>query len=310
MNRWLVAALALIAVSIASVYLLIPSHLVVTKIELLNCNRDAADRVLQDTAGWVRWWPGTERKGRQLLYRGAEFRMSQRLNKGAEILIDYQGREVPSVLNIFSLIRRDSSFIQWQFSCESGWDPLRRIGQYRRAKKLKEDMGVIMDSLRHFAGNTENVYGIAIEEASTNDSFLVETSRKVKGYPGTAVIYGVVHRLESFAARRGGTRTGFPMLNVDPEADGEYEMKVAIPVDLHLTDSGDVVFRKLVRGSYLESNVSGGPGAVNAALGRIGNYIADYRRTVMAIPFFSLVTDRTAEPDSAKWVTRIYYPIY
>ena len=73
---------------------------------------------------------------------------------------------------------------------------------------------------------------------------------------------------------------------------------------------GGIFSRKLVRGHYLETDVHGGSGAVNSALDRMNNYISDYGRTVMAIPFFSLMTDRSKEPDTTKWVTRIYYPIY
>jgi hypothetical protein len=41
----------------------------------------------------------------------------------------------------------------------------------------------------------------------------------------------------------------------------------------------------------------------------MNNYISDYGRTIVAIPFASLITDRRLEPDSAKWVTRIYWPL-
>ena len=59
--------------------------------------------------------------------------------------------------------------------------------------------------------------------------------------------------------------------------------RTAIPVDRHFEDEG--VSRKLVRGHYLETDVHGGSGAVNSALDRMNNYISDYGRTVMAIPF-------------------------
>jgi hypothetical protein len=36
----------------------------------------------------------------------------------------------------------------------------------------------------------------------------------------------------------------------------------------------------------------------------------DYGKSVVAIPFQYLVTDRLAEKDSSKWVTKIYQPIY
>lgn len=315
MKRWLYAGVVLIVLLVACVYFFIPSRLVVTKIVSVDCNRDGAGRVLGDTVGWIRWWPrtgtsGPDWDGDQLLFRGAGYKVARRLHRGADIVIDDGGREIPSELAIFPLNNIDSSYLQWQFTQQTSLNPLRRIGQYQAAKRIKGDMAVILDSLRSYLDDPMNVYGVAIVQASTKDSFLVETTRAVKGYPGTGTIYGIVKFLEAFAHRRGGVRTGYPMLNIDPLEGGSYRLKMAIPVDRELRDSGDVVFRKLVKGQYLESDVRGGPGAINAALGRIDNYIADHQRTVMAIPFFSLVTDRTVEPDSAKWVTRIYYPIY
>ena len=315
MNRLLTAGIVLVVLAIASTYFLIPSELVVSKIAVLNCNRDGAYRILRDTGGWIKWWPregtgGQDRDGDKLSFRGVGYRMSQLLLRGADIVCYDKGNEIPSELTIYPLGGIDSCYLQWQFTQKASWNPFKRIGQYRDAKRLKEGMGVILDSLGGYLGNRVSVYGVAITEASTKDSCLVETSSMRKDYPGTPVLYDAVHRLESFAGARGGTRTGYPMVNVDPLKDGQYHVRVAIPVDRKLADSGDIVYRKLIRGNYLESDVRGGPGAVNAALAGMNNYIRDYRRTVMAIPFFSLLTDRTKEPDSTRWLTRIYYPIY
>ena len=38
-------------------------------------------------------------------------------------------------------------------------------------------------------------------------------------------------------------------------------------------------------------------------------YVSDHKYVRIAIPFQSLVTDRMNEPDSSKWITKIYYPI-
>jgi hypothetical protein len=45
-------------------------------------------------------------------------------------------------------------------------------------------------------------------------------------------------------------------------------------------------------------------------MGQMKNYISDYQRTVMAIPFQSLVTDRRKEADTTKWLTKLYFPIF
>jgi hypothetical protein len=84
---------------------------------------------------------------------------------------------------------------------------------------------------------------------------------------------------------------------------------VAIPVGSRMMSEGDFLFSRLVPGKFLFTEVKGGPAAVDRALSGIKDYIRDYQRTVMAVPFQSLVTDRMQEPDSTRWVTRIYYPV-
>jgi hypothetical protein len=58
------------------------------------------------------------------------------------------------------------------------------------------------------------------------------------------------------------------------------------------------------------TEVRGGDYTVNQALEHLQEYMNDYQRATMAIPFQSWVTDRSAEKDTTKWVTKIYYPVY
>jgi hypothetical protein len=62
-------------------------------------------------------------------------------------------------------------------------------------------------------------------------------------------------------------------------------------------------------GNILSGEVIGGPQEIDAATKQFELYIHDYQRTIIAIPFQMLITDRTKEPDSTKWITRIYYPV-
>jgi hypothetical protein len=66
----------------------------------------------------------------------------------------------------------------------------------------------------------------------------------------------------------------------------------------------------MVPGRFLKTEVTGGPYIIEHAHKMMQQYFEDYKRTSMAIPFEYLVTDRSKEPDTAKWVTRIYGPVY
>ena len=99
------------------------------------------------------------------------------------------------------------------------------------------------------------------------------------------------------------------MVNITALADGRFKLRVALPTDKVIPNSGDVQSSEVPTDKFLQADVVGGAGAVRAAFGSMNNYVSDFGRTIVAIPFASLITDRRLERDSAKWVTRIYWPI-
>ncbi len=63
-------------------------------------------------------------------------------------------------------------------------------------------------------------------------------------------------------------------------------------------------------GKILSTEIKGGEYAVETGFKELSNYISDNQLTSPAIPFQSLVTNRVMEPDTSKWITKLYYPIY
>jgi hypothetical protein len=141
------------------------------------------------------------------------------------------------------------------------------------------------------------------------DSLIVEKTRFLAVNPTTADIYADVRKVRSYILAHGGRVTGYPKVNVTKRKDG-YLLRVALPTDAHIPGSGDIKMNELYQGRHLETEVRGGDATINEAMKQMSNYISDYQRTVIAVPFLSLVTDRMAEPDSTKWITRIYYPVF
>jgi hypothetical protein len=100
------------------------------------------------------------------------------------------------------------------------------------------------------------------------------------------------------------------MLNLYRGNDSTYFAKVALPVDRHLRNFGDIQYRWMLKGgNILVTEVVGGPHKIERAFKEMENYVQDHQRVAPAIPFQSLVTDRTKQPDTSKWVTRLYWPI-
>jgi hypothetical protein len=99
------------------------------------------------------------------------------------------------------------------------------------------------------------------------------------------------------------------MLNVAKIDGKRFRIMVAIPVNKALQDNDPFAFKRMVPGNILVTTVKGGRYTIEKAFAEMELYIKDNELTPPAIPFESMVTDRSKEPDTSKWVTRIYYPI-
>ena len=309
MNRWLSASCILLVLVIAAIYFFIPSPLKSSLLVPVKCNVFGADRVLGDTGKWARWWPEYVKGSGGLEYDGVNYRPGKRFLRSVEINIDDKGRALSGMLAVFSAPHMDSCYLQLQFDQRVSLNPLKRIKQYREAQHLKADMMIILDSFRTYLQSMQNVYGLKMVEKSTPGSLLEQTIHIVGMYPTTDTIYTEVRKLERFLAAHGSIKAGYPMVNITALADGRFKLRVALPTDKVIPNSGDVQSAEVPTDIFLQADVVGGDGAVRAAFGSMDNYISDYGRTIVAIPFASLITDRRLEPDSAKWVTRIYWPL-
>lgn len=66
----------------------------------------------------------------------------------------------------------------------------------------------------------------------------------------------------------------------------------------------------MIPGKILSAEIRGGTYTSKESIKRLELYMDDHKLTSPAIPFESLVTDRSKEADTARWVTKLYYPIY
>ncbi len=169
---------------------------------------------------------------------------------------------------------------------------------------------MILQRIQQFYAKEENLYGREIKKEYVLDSTLISTSGTSEGYPTTESIYQLVSNLKNFAEKNGAQQTGHPMLNIYTADSSIYTTKVALPVDKKLKNSGNIAYRWMLGGgSILVTEVKGGPYTIQKAFTEMENYISDFHRTAPAIPFQSLITDRSKEPDTSKWLTKLYWPV-
>jgi hypothetical protein len=303
MKKWLIAVGGVLVLVVFYVYIFIGQTRSVVLIMLAKCNIEGADRMLRDTGNRSGCWP--DEADQTIRYT-----ITRLFRRMAELKIDDGESNLPGRLSVFPKVSIDSSVLQLEVYFPTSLNPVSRLRLDGEVKQIQGEASVFLTRLKNNLEDQQKVYGISIRETSTADSMLVERQQVFDQYPSDSAIYVLVGKLQQFIRSHGGRETGYPMFNVTEHMGGTFEVRVALPTDKEMKSDRDVVWRQLIHGKYLEADVRGGDGVVRTAMGQMRNYISDYRRTVMAIPFQSLVTDRRMETDTTKWLTKLYFPIF
>jgi hypothetical protein len=317
MKRWVIGLLLVAGVLMIFFYFFIP-----TKIELnprvqMKASRPAISRLLIENNDWDKWWPVNDSaKGRMpgampaFTYNERSYHITDKKYNSVFIsIVDHTDTIARTALNLIE-IGQDSIMLDWEGLIPNKGQPLSRIRGYIKATDIKKDMQALLGKMEEFFTNKEKVYGIKINHEQVKDSTLISTYDSSKGYPSTELVYSLINDLKEYSASQAANVTGYPMLNIYTTDSIVYLTRVALPVDRKLPKKGRISYKWMLGGgNILYTDVTGDSKKVDQAFRQLDNFAKDYDHIPPAIPFFSLVTDRSAEKDSSRWVTRIYYPI-
>lgn len=298
-----------------SVYLFIPARIAFSKVIIINTKIDIANRFLMDESKWGRWFPSDSVNNLAALpgkntyrYKNFFYAIEKETLNAAQISISDNQISLESFITMIS-INTDSIAIEWKSEMPGSSNPINRIRNYIKAKEYVNDMGDILERLQTFLGEKENIYGINLHEIMSKDSTLIATKSVTASYPSTSDIYNLIAGLKKYIISHGASETNFPMLHVKKINDTIFETMVAIPVNKRLDGNDKIFFKGFVPWKVLTAEVKGGTYTVNEALNEMEIYLTDNQKTAMAMPFESLVTDRSKQADTLQWITRIYTPV-
>jgi len=309
MKKMVIVLLCILLLALMCVYIFIPAQLNVSSSKAVKCTASGAERYLLNEKKWEQWWPGTFEKPDYFLYKNDRYKIEQRFSNAVSISILTEENTTQSKISVIKL-NFDSTLVEWRYGLKSGLNPFVRISQYMLAKKIKANLDFLVARLDSFLENKDNIYGISISKSSSPDSLLIATKTILNNYPSTTEVYNLIAVLKKYASANKAVVNGNPMMNVTVLDKEQFQLMVALPVDKVLKGNENIFPRKMVNGNFLVATVKGGIGTVNEALNQMQLYFQDYDKTSMAIPFQYIITNRIAEPDTAKWVTKIYAPVY
>lgn len=279
---------------------------------MVQVNKDGLYRKLSTPDTWSEWWPGKiQQSNNGNIYSMGGFTFTAEPPKVISLPFSVEGKNIicNSELTLVAL-DTDSTTLHIDMKVTTSSNPFKRVASYFDSKNLEASIAKLLLAIKNNYSIISKLYNYNIQKEIVVDSTLIFTAAETKEIPGTDFIYLLVDKLRNYIKNHSANETGFPMLNIYTQDSINYLVKVAIPVDRKLPDTKDIHYRWMLGGgNILTTEVKGGPSAIRKAYEQILYYISDYRRVAPAIPFESLVTDRRYEPDSSRWITRIYYPV-
>lgn len=309
MKKWIVSILLLIAVFSAAVYLLTPSSRSFSHAVRFHQAPQGVLRALSDPSTWKGWWPGEIISGYEFRYGNYNYRV---IDKGISSLVLMVSNGSDSMRTTIDLVISDidSIGVVWSGSEQSTANLFTRTSRLFRQDAISRETGKLLPLLQDFYSRDENLYGIKIMLANVVDTALVSTWEVRADYPSTADVYRLLDKLETYIDKNGAAKTGNPMLNISIDHDSTL-VRVAIPVNRRLRDSGKISYKWMLPGGRIcVADYKGGPFGAMRAVSTVELFLKDRELKQPVIPYQSLVTDRRTEPDTSKWITRIYCPYY
>lgn len=309
MRTWIIVLIVFILVFVF-VYWLIPGRIIIHQKLIVPVNKKAFAREILDEEKWKQWWPGKQLNEKQSFeYNGNTYRFSEKKLSSLVVVIS-KGKDSALTELIFIPLQNDSIELNWNGVEKTSLNPISRIQNFPWIKGINSDLHFLLKKIQSFYSNEDNLYGFHIQKDFVVDSNLVSTSAKLKTYPTNDLIYKMIDRLKTYIENNGAKQTNPPMLNITEHANGACLTKVALPVDRRLKDSGDIKYKWMLGGgNILVTEVKGGPYQIKRAFDEMENYVSDHERVAPAIPFQSWITDRRKEPDTNKWITKVYWPV-
>lgn len=309
MKKRIVIAGFFIITTITIFYFLIPTSQNFVFQTNVSCPENAVSRNITNKHKWQLWWPGKKINDTTYSFRNCTYRVDKILLNSIETTVFDKSDTLKGFLQ-FIYNGNNSTQFQFTFRRHFSGNPLNRFIQYFQFKKIETNVENLLENIKKYFDNPENIYGLNIVKEKVTESSMVSSKNSFDHYPSTQEIYTMIESVKVYIKIKGGEETSYPMLHVEKMGPISYEVMVAIPTTTNLPPEGKFQLKNMRSGIMLMAEVKGGLFSVIKGDEELTYYLSDYKKNSPAIPFQSLVTNRLLETDTSKWVTKLYYPIF
>jgi hypothetical protein len=309
MKKWLILISVFVIACLTTLYFFFSATQTETYETIVRCPPKAVARYIINKDKWQQWWPGKKIDDSIYSYQNCNYKIGEILLNGFKTVVYHDNDSLNGFLQ-FIYFGTDSTQLKWTSDYTFSKNPLKRLEQSKEVNAMNNTTVTLLNEMKNFFSIPSNVYGMKIEAGKVKDSTMLALKQTFDHYPSTEEVYSMIRSVQNYVKENGGEESNSPMLNVHKEGPARYETMIAVPTNKDLPAIGKFELKKMVLGNILKAEVIGGINRVKEGEIEMENYVDDYHKLSPAIPFQSLITDRISQPDSTKWITRLYYPIF
>ena len=157
MKKWIFILTGLIAVLLLFTYLFIPNIITLKTEKGIAVTQQGLHRMLLDSSNVEKWWPGDNAISKGFTYNEHSYKIINNNISLLAVIISNKQNNISSSLYIIS-VNTDSVQLVWVGAMASSYNPIKRISAWLKAKNLNNDMNTIMEKIKTFYGNYENIF--------------------------------------------------------------------------------------------------------------------------------------------------------
>ncbi len=309
MKRVVFILVFILIILLVFIYVFIPSTITSSKTASVKCIDKNILQLIGNRQGWNKWLSKEHSSSDLIQYKDYQIKLGPATYTSVAFDALKDGDVIFNEIGFVkdSVTKTKISVIS---SVATGMNPFTRFRKWQMMKNYEIVINDLMQQLIGFAEDKKNIYGVDITDGRIPDSLFISTRKTFDHHPMEAEVYQLIDQLNVYANTKNAKQVNQPMMHLERIDSNHFEIMVALPIDKVIDNAGSFSFKQMVKGNTLIAEVLGGRATINNGLRALEQFKSDYQFTSPAISFESMITDRRAEPDTSKWVTRLYYPIF
>lgn len=309
MKRVVFIAAFIFIILLVFIYVFIPSIITINKTDSVKCIDKNVLLLVGNRQGWSKWLPKESFTPDHIQYKDYQLK----LGAATYTSVTFEAlNDADVIFNEIGFVKDSvtKTKISVISSVATGMNPFTRFRKWQMMKNYETVIDEMLRQFINFAEDKKNIYGVEITDGRIPDSLFISTRKTFDHHPTEVEIYQLIDQLGMYANAKNAKQVNQPMMHLEHLDSSHFEIMVALPIDKVINNEGDFLFKQMVKGNTLVAEVHGGRATINNGLKALEQFKSDYQFTSPAISFELMITDRRTEPDTAKWVTRLYYPVF